>query len=100
MSEREWGFEDEASGWRWAARGLFLLAVPGWLEGANGGWGVWAGIWLMAAGAVGVLAPRSSTRSAVMTRVVGRPLTNVLNRIGAVGFVGLGIFALIHGLVT
>ena len=102
MSDKEWAADDDGSGWRWAVRGLFLLAVPGWLSGANGLWGIWAGLCLGAAGVTGLLAPRSAAGASprAISRLLGPGLTTLSNRVGAAGFIGFGIFAFVHGLLT
>jgi hypothetical protein len=102
MSDKHWGFDDDGWRWRWAVRGPFLLAVPGWLSGANGLWGVWAGLCLVAAGLTGLLAPRSAIAASprAISRLLGSGTTTVLNRVGAAGFIGFGIFAFVHGLLT
>jgi hypothetical protein len=102
MSDQDWGFDDDGAGWRWAVRGLLLLGAPGWLSGANGLWGVWAGLLFVAAGVTGLLAPRSSMAVSprVISQLLGSGLTTVLNRVGAAGIIGFGIFAFFHGLLT
>jgi hypothetical protein len=81
---------------------LLLLGAPGWLSGANGLWGVWAGLFFVAGGSMGLLAPRSALAVSprAISQLLGSGLTTVLNRVGAVGFIGFGIFALVHGLLT
>jgi hypothetical protein len=102
MSDKDWGFNDDGAGWRWGVRGLVLLAAPGWLSGANGLWGVWAGLCLVAGGLAGLLAPRSAVAASprATSRLLGSDTTAALNRVGAAGFIGFGIFALVHGLLT
>jgi hypothetical protein len=101
MSDGEWGRSAKRSRWVWAARVALVVGMVGSLAGANGGWGIWAGVWFVAGGMSGVIGLRSDAiRSSSVARMIGPELAVVLNGVGAVGFVGLGIFLLIRGFVT
>jgi hypothetical protein len=75
---------------RWLARGLLVLGGLGLLIGQSGGYAIWAAAWFIAGGAVATFTP--STYGAFF---VGNDLSRLLNRVGGIGFIVLGIGLLV-----
>lgn len=85
----------------WLVRGLLILGFVGVLAGGSGGWGIWAGACFIIGGAVGIFAPGYAiTRSGGLTRrFTGDGMYVLLNRVGGIGFVVIGLGVLIAAIV-
>jgi hypothetical protein len=100
-SEPEVGLRGGSARLLWLVRSLLILGFVGILAGGSGGWGIWAGACFIAGGAIGTFAPgHVLARSGGLTRrVTGDGMYVLLNRVGGIGFIVIGVGVLIAAIV-